>query len=40
MEHIEAENSEEIDDGMDFGEMNGSLSPDKAMKKKPTIETI
>ena len=35
MEPLEAENSEEdIDDGMDFGTMKNSLSPDKAIKRK------
>ena len=39
-EPLEAENSEEdIDDGMDFGKMKNSFSPDKAMKKKQAIET-
>ena len=34
MEHIEAENSEEIDDGMNFGDLDSKLKNDNAKSSK------
>lgn len=34
MEHIEAENSEEIDDGMNFGDLDSKLKNDNAKTSK------